>query len=74
VASYLIYNKVDNDSVKDIIRAIIAAAIWVPYFKISTRVRETFIVPYPHSNYSYEEWGAVKKTTGENEQEGTAVI
>jgi len=74
VAAYFINNDVDNETIKNVVRAIIAAAIWVPYFKMSTRVRETFIVPYPHGNYSYEEWGAVKENAGEKEQEGEPVV
>lgn len=35
-------------------RAIIGGLIWIPYFRRSTRVQETFIVPYPASNFSYE--------------------
>ena len=38
-----------------IVRAIIVSAIWIPYFLKSTRVEETFIVPYPENNYSFEE-------------------
>jgi hypothetical protein len=66
VAAYLIYNKVGDDVVRNVIRSIIGTAIWVPYFRISSRVHETFIVPYPHGNYSYEEWGTVKNTIAEN--------
>jgi transglutaminase-like putative cysteine protease len=36
-------------------RALLIAGIWVSYFKRSTRVEETFIVPYPPDNYSHEE-------------------
>ncbi|WP_166727754.1 DUF3857 domain-containing protein [Mucilaginibacter gilvus] len=35
-------------------RTIIFSGIWIAYFKRSQRVEQTFIVPYPHSNYSYE--------------------
>jgi hypothetical protein len=37
-----------------IISSIIGGAIWIPYFIKSTRVKETFIVPYPSHNYTYE--------------------
>jgi len=37
------------------LKSIIYAAIWIPYFRKSVRVEQTFIVPYPHNNYSYEE-------------------
>ena len=73
-SAYLITNKVGENFVRNFIRSIIAAAILIPYFKMSSRVRETFIVPYPHGNYSYEEWGTVKVNTGEKDQEGLPVI
>nr|WP_294792776.1 DUF3857 domain-containing protein [uncultured Mucilaginibacter sp.] len=73
-AAYLIANKLDENVVRSVIRSIIAAAIWIPYFKMSSRVRETFIVPYPHGNYSYEEWGAVKVNAGEKDQEELPVV
>ena len=38
-----------------ILRSIIVGGIWISYFKRSTRVEQTFIVPYPHHNYSFEE-------------------
>ncbi|HTI57460.1 DUF3857 domain-containing protein [Mucilaginibacter sp.] len=38
-----------------ILRSVIAGGIWISYFKRSTRVEHTFIVPYPHGNYSFEE-------------------
>ena len=49
-----------NDTISDkggtaILRAIIGAVIWISYFKKSTRVERTFIVPYPAHNYSYEQ-------------------
>lgn len=37
-----------------LIYSIIMAFIWITYFKKSIRVEDTFIVPYPHYNYSYE--------------------
>jgi hypothetical protein len=33
-----------------IARALVVVAVWVPYFRISTRVKETFIEPYPKHN------------------------
>ncbi len=36
---------VDRDSVRDIVRSLVAAAVWVPYFLVSKRVRNTFVEP-----------------------------
>jgi hypothetical protein len=33
---------------------IIASTVWIAYFIMSNRVKETFIVPYPSYNYSHE--------------------
>jgi len=38
-----------------LIRSVIVSGIWISYFKRSVRVEQTFIVPYPVHNYSYEE-------------------
>lgn len=35
----------DLESIKDVTRSIISAAIWIPYFMISKRVKNTFIEP-----------------------------
>ncbi|WP_183559730.1 DUF3857 domain-containing protein [Mucilaginibacter sp. SP1R1] len=35
-------------------RSILVSMIWISYFKRSSRVEDTFIVPYPPYNYSYE--------------------
>lgn len=43
-----------NDSISVAVRSFVVAVIWISYFKKSTRVAETFIVPYPPYNYSYE--------------------
>ena len=32
-----------DDIFKEVFRSLIAAAIWIPYFNTSTRVRETFV-------------------------------
>lgn len=34
---------IDNASMHDIIRSVAAAAIWIPYFLVSKRVRNTFV-------------------------------
>jgi transglutaminase-like putative cysteine protease len=47
-------------SANSLIRAIITAAIWIPYFRMSVRVRETFVTPYPASNYHYQQWEQAK--------------
>ncbi|MET3978163.1 transglutaminase-like putative cysteine protease [Mucilaginibacter sp. UYP25] len=39
---------------KDLMRAMVAAAIWIPYFIKSTRVQKTFIVPYPVNKYVFD--------------------
>lgn len=36
---------IDKDSVRDIVRSLVATAIWVPYFLVSKRVRNTFVEP-----------------------------
>jgi len=53
--SYASRLKIPDDFTEAIFRTIIVAAIWIPYFFRSLRVKQTFIVPYPEHNYSYEE-------------------
>lgn len=36
---------VDKDSLRDIIRSILTAAVWIPYFLVSKRVANTFVEP-----------------------------
>lgn len=33
----------DDESVKDIVRVLVATAIWVPYFCVSKRIKATFV-------------------------------
>lgn len=47
-------NKIVQPHPYVLVYALVVAAIWIPYFKRSSRVEDTFIVPYPPYNYSYE--------------------
>jgi len=40
--------QLSNYDVDEVVKAVIVAAIWTYYLNVSVRVRETFIVPYPH--------------------------
>ena len=51
---YLFNNKVSDSSTTSLLRALIFGGIWISYFLRSARVKETFIVPYPHNNITYE--------------------
>jgi len=71
IFAMLVYHgNVSEDTTYTVVRAVIVAAIWIPYFKRSTRVQHTFIVPYPETNYSYE-WGenGDEKLSAEEPQE-----
>ncbi|MEO3403562.1 DUF3857 domain-containing protein [Mucilaginibacter sp. CAU 1740] len=46
--------KLAEAALNPLVRSVIIAAIWIPYFRKSSRVHETFIVPHPPYNYSYE--------------------
>lgn len=35
-----------SENLRDVIRSVLVAAIWVPYLLISERVKHTFVVPY----------------------------
>jgi len=37
----------------NILRSVLAVAIWVPYFSRSVRVKETFTIPYPKTGYHF---------------------
>jgi hypothetical protein len=49
------HGEVSGRAGSNIIRAVIASAIWIPYFLRSARVEQTFIVPYPPTNFRFEE-------------------
>ncbi|TCS87888.1 transglutaminase-like putative cysteine protease [Anseongella ginsenosidimutans] len=40
----------EGSDVGDIAKALVGGAIWVSYFSVSTRVKDTFTVPYPRPN------------------------
>ncbi|WP_448698734.1 DUF3857 domain-containing protein [Mucilaginibacter sp. AW1-3] len=51
---YCLNGKVSQNGINNLVRSIIVGGIWISYFMRSTRVKETFIVPYPHHNIAYE--------------------
>lgn len=59
--AYDLYNKVSDTAMQALAGSFILAAICVPYFKKSSRVQETFIVPHPPYNYSYEGPGVTEE-------------
>ncbi|GAA4470436.1 hypothetical protein GCM10023093_31720 [Nemorincola caseinilytica] len=54
VLTNMIFNITEIDY-KNIGQSIFAACIWVPYFSMAQRVRETFVVPYPDIPIYYYE-------------------
>jgi hypothetical protein len=52
--AYDLYKTVSDAAMQALAGSFVMAAICVPYFKKSARVQETFIVPHPPYNYSYE--------------------
>jgi len=67
VAKLVFGNAVDDSGITSIVRSAIVAVIWIPYFRISTRVRETFIVPYPANNFVYQHQEVQPQLTEEND-------
>jgi transglutaminase-like putative cysteine protease len=57
-----ISSKLAETALSPLLRSIVTAAIWIPYFKKSSRVQETFIVPHPPYNYSYEGPGVAEES------------
>jgi transglutaminase-like putative cysteine protease len=54
-AKNVFHDAVSDASLSIVIRMCIVCAIWIPYFLRSERVAQTFIVPFPSTNYRYEE-------------------
>lgn len=57
----IVTGSVLDSTALSMIRKIIYSGIWIAYFKSSERVEQTFVVPYPAHNYSYEETEEEKK-------------
>ncbi|WP_428329217.1 DUF3857 domain-containing protein [Mucilaginibacter sp.] len=47
--------KVPDSYITTITRSFIIGVVWISYFKKSTRVKQTFLVPYPAYNYTYQQ-------------------
>ena len=59
--AFVTHYKIPDTYPKATLYSLIYAAIWIPYFIKSSRVKETFIVPHPSYNYSYEAPPAAKE-------------
>ncbi len=60
-AKSIFHDAVSDASLSTAIRTGIVCAIWIPYFLRSERVAQTFIVPFPSTNYRYEKVEDVMK-------------
>lgn len=43
IAAHVLKMKIDYDDARTLVRSIVSACIWIPYFLISVRVKRTFI-------------------------------
>ncbi|RVT98041.1 DUF3857 domain-containing protein [Mucilaginibacter limnophilus] len=71
LADYIFISGLHNDAISStaltaLIKSIIIGSIWLLYFTRSVRVKETFIIPYPLTNYRYEN---PETDTAQNESE-----
>ncbi len=54
-AKMIFHDAVSESAASAVLRSIVVCVIWIPYFKMSWRVKQTFIIPYPANNYRYED-------------------
>jgi hypothetical protein len=62
LVDYILAINLKNDAMSEmalmpLLRSLVVGAIWIPYFIRSVRVHQTFVVPYPPHNFSYEKPG-----------------
>ncbi|RYY36831.1 MAG: DUF3857 domain-containing protein [Sphingobacteriaceae bacterium] len=61
-----------STALNSFVKSVIIGGIWLLYFARSTRVKETFIMPYPLNNYTIEPYPESEPAQSESEEQITS--